>query len=177
MQAFTACWLLTAPVNAHPQSISTVEVQIQKHGAKVSLTLQTRDLNSWFPPGNHADYKSYVLSGLKEQAPDLFEFQVDGQEAAASDITVHGDKPGCVRVDFLLTFPSSTQLIVIRSKNLDKLPSGHQQLLCAEDERAVAKPGDPSQVVLEQPLNAEQDFAEIQIPDAPSPAATSQPAN
>jgi hypothetical protein len=168
---------MAATLQAHPESISSVDLQIQTDRAKVSLTLQLRDLNRWFPPGEHSDYKSFVMGGLKEQAADLFEFQADGQAVTPTDISVHADKAGCVRVEMFFKIPASTQLLLLRSKNLDKLPSGHQQLLCAQDRRGIAKPGEDAPVVLEQPLNAEQDFAEIQMPDAPGSSAASQPAN
>ena len=177
MLAIAGLLLLAAPIQAHPESISSVDLQIQPDGAKVSLTLQLRDLNGWFPPGGHSDYKSFVMGGLKDQAADLFEFQADGQQVAASDISVHLDKPGCVRVEMFFKIPAGTQLLLLRTKSLDKLPSGHQQLLCAQDRRVIAKPDDEAPVVLEQPLNSEQDFAEIQMPDAPGATAATQPAN
>ena len=167
--------LLPGVALAHPESISTVELQFEKQGAHLTLTLQTRDLNGWFPPGNQTDYKTYVLHGLSEQAGGLFEFQADGQDVPASDINVHSDKPGCIRVELFFKYPPATQLVTIGARALDKLPSGHQQLLCAEDRRMAAKPGDDPQVLLEQPLNAEQDTAQIQLSDASATPPTSQP--
>lgn len=172
--AALAVTLLTTSLQAHPESISSVQMQLTRQGATVGLTLQIRDLTAWFPPGNHPDYLAYVIGGLQHEADGLFEFQADGATISPSAISVHPDKAGCVRVDLSLAFPATTQLVVIRSKHLARLPAGHQQLLCVEDVRSIPKSADDTHVVLEQTINADQDFAEIDMPDPPA-AATTKP--
>lgn len=160
------------PAWAHPESVSSIEVLVRGSGVRVSLTLQTRDLDQWFPPANHADYKGYVLEGLKKQAGQLFDFQADGQAVTPATVRVAADKPGCVRLELELNIPAGTQSLVVHTRSLERLPPGHKQLLCAEDVREASKPGDSPPVLAEQTLTADEDSVEISLTNPSTMPAT-----
>lgn len=175
----TCAILLLAGSDAfgHPESISSLRVALRPGGAVVTLTLCKRDLGTWFPPAAGREYTTFVADGLRREAKELLELQFDDAIAEVSGTRVRPAGPGTVVVELNFKMPPRARVLQIRSKHLTRLPAGHQQLLCIEDQRAAT--GDEPdagaedvRVLLEDTLTTDQDTLSIELPDAAAAPAT-----
>ena len=72
---------------AHPEGFSGMHVKLSADRVSVALTVHTRDMGTWFPPGQYPDYVADVTAEVERTAAELIELQIDGHPQSID--TVH----------------------------------------------------------------------------------------
>ena len=156
---------LSATTSAHPEGFSGLRVQVRADGVRASLTIHTRDMTAWFPPGKYPDYVPQVTRALGAMPAELLEVSFDDAPIATTNSGAFLVETGLIQVD--LDYPSpppEARTLRVWTKHLPHLPRGHQQLLFVVDA------GD--RTLCEATLSSEEDSAEC---DLPSAAGATQP--
>src|SRR5207249_11972365 len=93
--------LLIAPTSAsaHPEGFSGLRVQILPDKAHAILTLHTRDLTAWFPPGKFPNYVPDVSRELTHDPNDLLEFQADESPIVPANARTSLPEVGLIQID------------------------------------------------------------------------------
>src|SRR5687767_8610604 len=77
----TLCALLVlvvaVPARAHPEGFSGLKVDLVPEEVRASLTLHTRDMGNWFPPGAFANYVEDVCRAMERSAPQLLDVRMN----------------------------------------------------------------------------------------------------
>jgi hydrogenase/urease accessory protein HupE len=165
-------WFLAAAPSAfaHPEGFSGLRFVISpdRTTARAILTLHTRDLSRWFPPGKFPDYVADVSHGLESQPQELIDLRADGQLLTPAKTHAFSADTGLIETDIDYALPAGTTHLEVWSKHLVMLPRGHQQLLIAESD---------GKTLAEQTLTSEEDAASIDLPPPGAVAATTAPSS
>src|SRR5687768_8774922 len=117
---------------AHPEGFSGLRVYVHPESVHVELTLHTRDIGRWFPPGKYPEYVKEVCAALAASPGEVLEISFDGGPAAAAmTVTATEVDRGLLGFDIEVPRPPNARTVQIWSKHLPHLPRGHQQLLVA----------------------------------------------
>ena len=164
---------LPRPAAAHPESFSILLLGLRPQGLHASMTLPTRDLSRWFPPGRHPDYVADVVRELQGEADALLEVKWDDDPAARPlRSSVRPGPKGFIIAEMDYAAPAGAAALQVRSACLVNLPNDHQQATSIEDDRAEA----PGRVLAQEALTAQQDTLAVDLPTAtPAPAAEPVP--
>ena len=160
---------LASPAYAHPEGFSGLRVQVRADGVRASLTVHTRDMTAWFPPGKYPDYVPQVCRALEGMSDDLLEIAFDEAPVRPTKTTAFLVETGLIQVD--LDYPApppEAGTMRVWTKHLPHLPRGHQQLLFVVDagERTLC----------EATLSSEEDSVTCDLPSASSSTQpTTQP--
>ena len=159
---------LSATAFAHPEGFSGLRVQVRRDGVRASLTVHTRDMTGWFPPGKYPDYVPQVSRALEAMPDELLEVAFDDVPVPATKAAAFLAETGLIQVDVHYPPPPrEARTIRIWSKHLPHLPRGHQQLLFVID------PGEAA--LCEATLSSEEDSATCDLPSASSTQPTTHP--
>src|SRR5688572_18109717 len=71
--------LLPIPAVAHPEGFSGLRLRIDIPEATAVLTVHTRDMSRWFPPGDYPNYVPDVSAALAKSPSELIELRADGE--------------------------------------------------------------------------------------------------
>jgi hypothetical protein len=152
---------------AHPLGFSGFRFLIWQGQAKAIYTLHTRDMSDWFPPLKYPDYVNDVCRAIIAKPEDLLDVQFDGQPVAPTEKKAFSPETGMIQVELtypITQFPTS---VALWSKQLVRLPRGHQQLLFVEDMRRNPT-GESGPSLYEGALSSDQDGATVEIPESAS---------
>ncbi|MDQ3440047.1 MAG: HupE/UreJ family protein, partial [Planctomycetota bacterium] len=167
--ALLLTFAITSPAFAHPEGFSGLRVQVRADGVRASLTVHTRDMTAWFPPGKYPDYVPQVSPALAAMPDELLEVAFDDSPVPATKAAAFLAETGLIQVD--LDYPPpphEARAIRVWSKHLPHLPRGHQQLLFVVDAGEAT--------VCEATLSSEEDSATCDLPSASSSTQpTTQP--
>lgn len=172
---FVLLLVFSRTAQAHPEGYSGFRLLIYQDKAKALISLHTRDLDDWFPPGKFTDYVNDILREVVKSPDDLLELRFGEQKIEPIDKRATLIEPGLIQVE--LTYPIATmpKEMTVWSKHLARMPYGHQQLFFAEDMRATPELAGGSSLY-EATLDTSGDNATFDIPMAPraiSQSATS----
>jgi hydrogenase/urease accessory protein HupE len=152
---------------AHPMGFSGLRVEVQPKKVHAAMTLHTRDLSAWFPPGKFPDYVNDVCREIERTAGEIVEIQFDAKPAQVENVRAFSPEVGMIELDVDYVLPSNAKTILVWSKCLPLLPQGHQQLLVVEDAR-----GGKAQTLVEDTLAVDHDSAEGDIPSLAGVSST-----
>jgi hypothetical protein len=146
---------------AHGDSVSALQLKLESTALRASVTLNYRDLSLWIPPGPD-DYPSAVVAAMRQARGELLEISYDqARNVAPTDFAVSVPAPGEVRIDLAYPAPPpGATTLDVRTLHVDRLPTGHHQILTIEDARRPER----GILIAQESLGAEQDAASIDIP-------------
>ncbi|MCA9063676.1 MAG: hypothetical protein KDA96_11475 [Planctomycetaceae bacterium] len=123
----------------HPEGFSGIRITVREDVLEGAVTLHTRDLGNWFPPGNYPDYVADVSRELEMTVDEVIEIRLDDQILTADSVTANQPEVGLIEVRVVWKLPalSRSAELLVWSKHLYLMPRGHQQLLSVEDRRTV----------------------------------------
>ena len=163
--------MLPSPADAHPEGFSGLRLHVHADRAVAVLTLHTRDMSQWFPPGKFPDYVPGVSAALAASPRDLLEVRADGIVVEPGGVRVFSPEVGLIRVEIDYPITSGpAKSLEVWSKHLVRLPRGHQQLFFASDARAIPPGADEGPTLQEATLSVDDDTVVIEIPAIPLPA-------
>lgn len=168
-----ACFPISTAL-AHPEGFSGIHVTLDGNRIRAAITLHTRDLGAWFPPGKYPDYVADVTREMEKTVDEIVELQVDGQPQKIVAAKAFLLEVGLIEIDVDYQLPSGVAdaELLIWSKHLIRMPRGHQQLLYVEDRRLVDDKQTAGVILLDDVLSAQRDAAAWIL----SPLATVDPA-
>ncbi|HEX8524695.1 MAG TPA: HupE/UreJ family protein [Tepidisphaeraceae bacterium] len=164
--------LLASRALAHAEGFSGHRVMVERGQVRSVLTIHTRDMSAWFPPGKYPNYVADVCAGMERQGRELVEVEVDDRPAALSSVKAHSPEVGMIEVELAFPLDAGAKRVRIWAKHLVQLPRGHQQLLFVQDVRQLDPQGH-GQTLLEETLSTEQDAVEVDLPAVPAERAIS----
>ncbi|MEA2736252.1 MAG: hypothetical protein QOE14_2703 [Humisphaera sp.] len=161
---------------AHPEGFSGLRLRVYADRATAALTLHTRDMSQWFPPGEFPDYVADVSAALAKRPAELLELRADGKVVEPGAVRTSAPEVGLIEVEIdyaLGAAPAAPAALELWSKHLVRLPRGHQQLFFAIDMRG--KPPDAADDVTlrEETLSIDNDSVIIELPRVGSEGARS----
>ncbi|MCA9122570.1 MAG: HupE/UreJ family protein [Planctomycetaceae bacterium] len=158
--------LLPPFVFAHPEGFSGIHVTITDGRIRTAITLHTRDLGTWFPPGKYTDYVSDVSREMERTASEILELQIDEEPLVVENVNAFLLEVGLIEIDVDCQLPPVTETVelLVWSKHLIQMPRGHQQLLFIEDCRDVAADAEHGVMRLEDVLTIERDAGAVLLP-------------
>ncbi len=170
-----ACLPLVVAV-AHPEGFSGMHVTVEAERIRAAITLHTRDLDGWFPPGRYPDYVADVTHEMERSLGEIVELQFDGQPQTVVAVKAFLLEVGLIEIDVDFSLPQAAESVelLVWSKHLIRMPRGHQQLLFVEDRRWVVAATDEGVMRLDDVLTAERDAAAVMLP--PTGNAKASPA-
>ncbi len=153
---------------AHPEGFSGMHVTVMPGRMQAALTLHTRDLGDWFPPGKYPDYVADVCRELEKSAGEVVELQIDEQPLRPVKVKAFLLEVGLIEVDVDYDFSPSNETVelLVWSKHLIHMPRGHRQLLFIEDRRETPADGERGLIRLEDVLTVERDAGFTAVPPA-----------
>jgi len=151
---------------AHPEGFSGLHVTIDGDQMRAAITLHTRDLGTWFPPGKYPDYVADVTRELETSVGELIELQIDEQPLSVANVKAFLLEVGLLEIDVDYRLPPSIEAVelLVWSKHLIQMPRGHQQLLFIEDRREMAADAEHGVLRLEDVLTVERDAGAVLLP-------------
>ena len=157
---------------AHPEGFSGMQVTINADQIQVAITVHTRDLDAWFPPGKYPNYVADVTREMERTADEIVELQIDGDPQMSESVKAFLLEVGLIEIDvaYPLPDPGDPVELLVWSKHLIRMPRGHQQLLFVEDRRQIASSsGQTSETLqgvmrLDDVLTIERDAAAVILP-------------
>ncbi len=166
-----ACFPLTE-VLAHPEGFSGMHVTIDADRIRVAVTVHTRDLDAWFPPGKYPDYVADVTGEMEKTIDEIVELQIEGGPQTIEAVDAFLLEVGLIEIDVDYQLPESADPVelLVWSKHLIRMPRGHQQLLFVEDRRQMpplsSQASDTLQGVmrLDDVLSVQRDAAAVILP-------------
>ncbi|MCA9192351.1 MAG: HupE/UreJ family protein [Planctomycetales bacterium] len=158
--------LLTRPAAAHPEGFSGMRISVAESRLRASITLHTRDLGSWFPPGRYNDYVNDVVREMELIVDDIVEIQIDGQTLPPQASHAFLLETGLIELDIDYQIPNSPDQseLLVWSKHLIYMPRGHQQLLFILDQNQPDTENNEGNVLLEEVLTVERDAGVSLLP-------------
>ena len=159
---------LWSPTRAfgHPEGFSGLHVTITADRMRAAITLHTRDLGTWFPPGKYPDYVADVTREMEKTVDEIVELQIDEQPLPISSVKAFLLEVGLIEIDVDYQLPASAEPVelLVWSKHLIHMPRGHQQLLFVEDRREIAPDAEHGVMRLEDVLTVERDAGAVLLP-------------
>jgi hydrogenase/urease accessory protein HupE len=155
---------------AHPLGFSGLRVFVHPESIHASLTVHTRDMGRWFPPGRFPDYVPQVCAAMKAAPGEILEISFDdGQAATPFDVKATQIEVGLLEFEIEVPRPAGARRVQVWSKHLPMLPPGHQQLLAAQVN---------GEALFDDTLTTEHDASVFDLPNvtAATTQATSAPA-
>ncbi|HTL29172.1 MAG TPA: HupE/UreJ family protein [Tepidisphaeraceae bacterium] len=159
-----------SPAWAHPEGFSGLRAQVQAGRVHVVMTVHTRDMSAWFPPAQYPNYVADVCRAMTNDCREIVAVQFDGTAVDVTGVRVFSPEVGMIELDADYPLSSSAKTVLVWSKCLPRLPSGHQQLLFIEDAR-----GSAIQTVAEDTLTPDHDSAEADLPVVKAQSSTTSP--
>ena len=168
--------MVAVPAWAHPEGFSGLKVDLESGEMRASLTLHTRDMGNWFPPGAYANYVQDVCRAMERSSPELLDVRMNDVPVLPVASKAWSPETGMIRVDLAYRYPSADalQFLWVASPHIRQLPRGHTQLLFVEDRRNLRPGQDAGPTVLQDDLTAERIGSEVEIPTLPNVVATTQ---
>jgi hypothetical protein len=148
---------------AHPLGFSGFRFLLWQDHAKAIYTLHTRDMSDWFPPLKYRDYVNDVSREIVKEPGELLEVTFDGQAISPTEKKAFSPEVGMIQVELTYPIAKFPQAVALWSKQLIRLPRGHQQLLFVEDMRHNPD-GESGPSLYEGALSSDQDGATVEIP-------------
>ena len=155
---------------AHPESVSNMRLTLAPAGLHAVMTLPTRDLTRWFPPGRYPDYVADVVRELQGQADSLLQVRWDDAVAHLSRANVHRGLTGFVIAELDYPVPDGAAVMQVRSTSIGNLPNDHQEFTSLEDDRGGTAGG---RILAEETLTAQQDTLSVDLPTVDASASKS----
>lgn len=170
--------LFPADAFAHPEGFSGLHVTISDGTMRAAITLHTRDLDAWFPPGKYPDYVADITREAEKTVDEILEVQVDGQPLAIASVHAFLLEVGLIEIDVDYQFPRRDMPVelLVWSKHLILMPRGHQQLLFIEDRRGMSSDIENGTMRLDEVLTVEQDAGAVVLPVTLDSVSVSSPA-
>ena len=164
---------------AHPEGFSGVHIKVEADRLRAAVTLHTRDLSLWFPPGKYPDYVADVCRAMEAGAAEILELQIAEKALPAAKVKAFSEEVGLIELDLdydLVVPPEGVELLVW-SKHLIHMPRGHQQLLFVEDRRGLQADAE-SPLLLDDILTVQRDASAAALPPPPGePGEPGEPAS
>jgi hydrogenase/urease accessory protein HupE len=167
--AFLMC-LLPSFAHAHPEGFSGLHLRVQGDSATAVLTLHTRDMSNWFPPGKFPDYVTDVSAALAKSPDQLLELRADANVVEPGAVRVSSPEVGMIQVEVNYAIGAGRAALEVWSKHLARLPRGHQQLFFAIDVRRGPTGHAVETTLLEETLSTDNDSVTIELPLSPTDA-------
>lgn len=152
---------------AHPEGFSGLRVEVLADRIQVSLTVHTRDMSNWFPPGKYPDYVPQVMAAMSASPGDALEIHLDDQPIPATNPRATLIDVGLIQLELDFSRPSTAKTLQVWSKHLGYFPRGHEQLLFIDHD---------GQTLLEDTLTSDHDSAEVDLPIAIASTLPASPA-
>ncbi len=164
---FSLC-LAPTDAYAHPEGFSGLHLTISSEGMRAAVTLHTRDLDAWFPPGKYPDYVNDVCREMEKTVDEIVEVQIDEQPLAITSVKAFLLEVGLIEIDVDYDFSGNDSPVelLVWSKHLIRMPRGHQQLLFVEDRRDVPADVEHGLMRMEDVLTVERDAGAVILPVA-----------
>ncbi len=160
---------------AHPESVSNLTLSLGPTNLHAVMTLPTRDLTRWFPPGRYQNYVADVLRELQGQADTLLEVRWDDAVGHLSRANIHRGLTGFIIAELDYPLVGDAAVLQVRVSSIGNLPNDHQEITSIEDDRG----GAGGRMLAEETLTAQQDTLSVDLPtvEASNPsAAAAEPA-
>src|SRR5947207_14526846 len=107
-------FLFASTAGAHPLGFSGLGVVLKKDHAHVALTLHTRDLSGWFPPGTkYPNYVPDICRYLDAHSDEALDFRIDGNLLAPSKIHAFSPETGMIQLDLDYPLPAAPKQLEI----------------------------------------------------------------
>lgn len=166
-------WIGASDAVAHPEGFSGLHVSISSDSMRAAITLHTRDLDAWFPPGKHPDYVTSVIGEMEATVDEIVELQFDGRPLTIRRVEAFLLEVGLIEIDVDYDLPPAddTVELLVWSKHLILMPRGHQQLLFVEDRRDLQADAEHGLMRLEDVLTVERDAGAVMLPTQSAMAA------
>ncbi|MCA9060191.1 MAG: hypothetical protein KDA85_16900, partial [Planctomycetaceae bacterium] len=166
---------LSTTALAHPEGFSGIQILIREDHIECALTLHTRDLDAWFPPGTYADYVNDVCRELEHTIDEVVELRLEDEILPVQTVMAQQLETGLIetRVTWQLPPQDASAELLVWSKHLYLMPRGHQQILTIEDRRGV-RDEQPGVLSLDDILTVERDAAGTRLRLLEVEAAASQ---
>jgi hydrogenase/urease accessory protein HupE len=160
-----ACMPSTAAL-AHPEGFSGMHVTIDGDRIRASITVHTRDLDAWFPPGKYPDYVADVTREMEKTVDEIVELQIDGKPQPIQAVHAFLLEVGLIEIDVDYPLPGRADPaeLLVWSKHLIRMPRGHQQLVFVEDRRQISPDVQQGVMRLDDVLSVERDAAAVILP-------------
>lgn len=164
-----------ALVFGHPEGFSGMHITATSGQLRAAITLHTRDLGAWFPPGQYPDYVADVCRAMEQTIGEIVELQIDGEPLPVAKVRAFLLEVGLIEIDVDYAWPKSQETVelLVWSKHLLLMPRDHRQLLFVEDRRTRADDAEQRQLLLEDVLTSERDAGAVLLP--PGKTASSFP--
>ncbi|MDZ4850471.1 MAG: HupE/UreJ family protein [Pirellulaceae bacterium] len=158
--------LLSQQAEAHPEGFSGLHVTITADRVRAAITLHTRDLGTWFPPGNFPDYVADVCREMERTVGEMIDARTDDQSLEIEQAHAFLLEVGLIEIDVDFPLPTNSETVdlLVWSKHLIMMPRGHQQLLFIEDRREMAEGAEFGTMRLEDVLTVERDAGTVRLP-------------
>ena len=169
--------LPTPKAQAHPEGFSGIHVTIHEDHLRVAITVHTRDMGAWFPPGKYPDYVADVTAAMEKTVDEIVELQFDSAPQQTEKVHAFLLEVGLIEIDVDYKLPprdSSVELL-IWSKHLIYLPRGHQQLLFVEDRRETVNDEQQGVLRLDDILTVQRDAGAVILPPLAANQSPKQP--
>lgn len=168
--ALTAMAAIQGVAAAHPESASLLQLKLAPAGLHAVMTLPTRDLTRWFPPGRYPNYVPDVTRELQGRADTLLEVRWDDAVAHLARASVHRGLTGFIIAELDYPVPEGAAVLQVRSASIANLPNDHQEITAVEDDRGPTPGG---RILAEETLTAQQDTLSVDLPTVASRSTTS----
>ena len=163
LQILACIFMPAGLLYAHPEGFSGMHVTINDDHIHVAITVHTRDMDAWFPPGQYPDYVADITREMERTINEIVEIQFDGQPQPMGAAKAFLLEVGLIEIDANFQLPKGAESLefLIWSKHLIHLPRGHQQLLFVEDRRGIAVGVEEGVILLDDVLSVERDAAAL----------------
>lgn len=151
---------------AHPEGFSGMYVTATPGHLRAAITLHTRDLGTWFPPGQYPDYVADVCRAMEQTVGEIVELQIDEEPLPVAKVKAFLLEVGLIEIDVDYDWPGSGEAVelLVWSKHLIQMPREHRQLLFVEDRQTLTEAAERGQILLEDVLTAERDAGAVLLP-------------
>src|SRR5688500_5119614 len=113
--------IVPSPATAHPEGFSGMRLRVHAEQATAVLTLHTRDMSQWFPPGKFPNYVADVSAALAAGPAELLEVRADGKVIEPADVRVSSPEVGLIQVEIDYPIARDARMLQVWSKHLVRL--------------------------------------------------------
>jgi hypothetical protein len=153
--------LLPLRARAHGDSVSALNVRLERTVTRASLQLNFRDLVQWVPPqSGSGDYPAAVVEAMRRAQANLISLRLEDQAIEPMVTVVLLPSAGVVRVEFTYPPAGAATTLAVRTLHVDRLPTGHHQVLSIED----ARRGGEGMLIAQETLGMDQEEIAIDLP-------------
>ena len=71
---------------AHPAGFSGMRLTVEAERVRVALTVHTRDMDDWFPPGKYPDYVGDITREMENTVDEIVELQIQERPQAIESV-------------------------------------------------------------------------------------------